>query len=115
MSNINDFAKEIALEIPPSDDKNYSFDLGLIIIIGTIIINVFQLLVKCNVFGRSLADRVKNPGTIDRILLSRAIKKELPQEYAHLKDQVKDIILTKVKSMPAEKINTMAKEAQDAR
>lgn len=115
MNDIKDFAKEVVSEIPKSEDKNYSFDLGLIVIIGSIIVNVFQLLMKCNVFGRSLDDRVKNPGPIDKILLSRAIKRELTPEYAHLREDVKQIILTKVQKMPSEKIMSMAKEAKNAR
>lgn len=113
MSDIQDFAKDIAADLP-SEDGRYGFDLALIIIIGSIIINVLQLLMKCNVFGRKLEDRVKNPGPIDQILLSRAIKKELPQEYAHLRDNIKQAVLTKIQSLPTEKINNMAKEAKNA-
>lgn len=114
MSNIQDFAKDIAADLP-SEDGKYSFDLALIIIIGSIIINVLQLLMKCNVFGRSLESRVKNPGPIDKIILGRAIKKELPQEYSHLKDSIKETVLTKIQSLPTEKINSMAMEAKNAR
>jgi hypothetical protein len=115
MSEIQEFAKEIATDISKPDDKNYSFDMALIIIIGSIIINVLQLLMKCNVFGRKLDDRVKNPGPIDTILLNRSIKKELPTEYAHLREQVKQSILTKVQSLPSDKIYGMAKEAENAK
>jgi len=113
MSDIEEFAQNVAADLPNEDGK-YAFDLGLIIIIGSIIVNVLQLLMKCNVFGRKLEDRAKNPGPIDQILLSRAIKKELPQEYAHLRDDIKQVILTKIQSLPTEKINNMAKEAKNA-
>jgi len=114
MSDIQDFAKDIAADLPNQEGK-YSFDLGLIVIIGSIVINVLQLLMKCNIFGRSLEDRVKNPGPIDKILLGRAIKKELTQEYIHLREDIKQAVLTKIQSLPADKINSMAKEAKNAR
>lgn len=114
MSEIEEFSKEIAGDIRTEGGK-YAFDLGLIIIIGSIIINVIQLLMKCNVFGRKMEDRVKNPGPIDKILLSKSIKKELPQEYSHLREDIKEVILNKIQSLPTEKITAMVKEAKDAR
>jgi hypothetical protein len=96
MSATEDLAKEIASNIEDGEN-NYSFDFGLIIIIGSIIIGVLQLLMKCNVFGRSLEDRVKNPGPLDKILLRKAVKDKLPKEYAHLRPQVQDLILAESK------------------
>ena len=114
MNNIDDFAKEIASDIP-KEDGTYAFDIGLIMIIASIVINVVKLLIKCNIFGRKIEDRVKNPGTIDKILLGRAIKKELPEEYLHLKESIKESILIKVQSLPKDKIYAIIKEAENAR
>ena len=114
MNNIEEFAKEIATDLP-KEDGNYGFDMALIIVIGSIVINVLQLLTKCNVFGRSAEDRVKNPGPIDKILLNRAIKRELPKEYMHLKDGIRENILTRIQSLSGSKINQMIEEAENAR
>ena len=111
---IEDFSKNIASNIQ-DDDKNYSFDLGLIITIGYIIVNIIQLLIKCNVFGGKLENRIKNPGPIDQILLRRAIKNHLPKEYSHLRDQIKDQILVDVKTLSNEQIKNIIMEAQNAR
>ena len=45
--SIDELAKEIASNIEDGEN-NYSFDFGLIVIIGSIIIGVLQLLMKCN-------------------------------------------------------------------
>ena len=110
---IQDFSKNIAANIQDGN-KNYSFDIGLIVTIGYIIVNIVQLLIKCNVFGRKLEDRIKNPGPIDQILLRKAIKNHLPQEYSHLKDQIKDQILSDVKNLSDEQIKSMVMEAKNA-
>lgn len=114
MSTIDELAKEIASNIEDGE-KNYTFDLGLIIMIGSIIISVIQLLMKCNIFGRSLEDRVKNPGVLDKILLRKAIKDKLPKEYAHLRPQMQDLILAESKKISSEKFQSIVKEARDAR
>lgn len=114
MSITDELAKDIASNIA-DDNKNYSFDLGLIIIIGSIIIGVLQLLMKCNVFGRSLENRIKNPGPLDKILLRKAVKNKLPKEYSHLRPQVQDLILEKAKELPSEKFQLIVKEAENAR
>jgi hypothetical protein len=95
--------------------KDYSFDVGLIVTIGYIIISIIQLLIKCNVFGGKLENRIKNPGPIDQILLRRAIKNKLPKEYYHLRDQIKDQILLDVKNLSNDQIKNMVMEAEDAR
>ena len=112
--NIEEFSKNIATNIN-DEDKNYSFDLGLIIIIGSIIINIIKLLIKCNVFGQKMEDRIKNPGPIDQILLRRAIKGNLPKEYSHLRDQIKDQILVNVRNLSNDQIKNMVMEAENAR
>ena len=45
--SVDELAKEIASNIEDGEN-NYSFDFGLIVIIGSIIIGVLQLLMKCN-------------------------------------------------------------------
>jgi hypothetical protein len=112
--NIEDFSRNIASNIQ-DDDKNYSFDSALIITIGYIVINIIELLIKCNVFGRKLEDRIKNPGQIDQILLRRAIKNHLPKEYSHLRDQIKDQILADVKTLSNDQIKNIVTEASNAR
>ena len=112
--NIEDFSKNIASNLQ-DDDKNYSFDVGLIVTIGYIIISVIQLLMKCTVFGGKLEDRIKNPGPIDQILLRRAIKNNLSKEYYHLRDQIKDQILLDVKNLSNDQIKSMVTEAENAR
>lgn len=114
MSEINNLAKEIAANIEDGE-KNYSFDFGLIVIIGSIIISVVQLLIKCNIFGRSLEDRIKNPGVLDKILLRKAIKDKIPKEYAHLRSQMQDLILAESKKISSEKFQSIIKESRDAR
>ena len=111
---IEDFSKNITANLQ-DNDKNYSFDIGLIVTIGYIIISVIQLLMKCNVFGGKLEDRIKNPGPIDQILLRRAIKNNLPKEYYHLRDQIKDQILLNVKTLSNDEIKNMVTEAENAR
>lgn len=112
--NIEDFSRNIASNIQ-DDDKNYSFDSALIITIGYIVINIIELLIKCNVFGRKLEDRIKNPGQIDQILLRRAIKNHLPKEYSHLRDQIRDHILADVKTLSNDQIKNIVTEASNAR
>lgn len=114
MSETDNLAKEIASNIKDSE-KNYSFDLGLIVIIGSIIINIIQLLMKCNMFGRSLEDRIKNPGTLDKILLRKAIKDKLPKEYAHLRPQMQELILAESKKISSEKFQSIVQEARNAK
>jgi hypothetical protein len=114
MSAIDDLSKDIASNIKDGEN-NYSFDFGLIVIIGSIIIGVLQLLMKCNVFGRSLEDRVKNPGVLDKILLRKAVKDKLPQEYAHLRPQVQDLILTESKKITSENFQSIVQEAKNAK
>jgi hypothetical protein len=111
---IEDFSKNITANLQ-DNNKNYSFDIGLIVTIGYIIISIIQLLMKCNVFGRKLEDRIKNPGPIDQILLRRAIKNNLPKKYYHLRDQIKDQILLNVKTLSNDEIKTMVMEAKNAR
>ena len=113
MNEISEFAQEVALDIK-DENKSYSFDIGLILIIGSIVVNIIKLLIRCNLFGRKLEDRVKNPGPIEKILLRRAVKQELPQEYAHLKEQIQEQILNQVKNLSSEKINLMAQEVKNA-
>ena len=112
MKEIEDFSRTVASNIEDNDGKKYGFDPTLIIIIGSILINVLSLLVKCHVFG-SLENRVKNPGPIDSILLNRAIKKGLPPEYAHLKDKVKESIIKSSQSLSSAQISTMLGEAKN--
>jgi hypothetical protein len=114
MNETEELAKQIASNINDGE-KNYSFDFGLIVIIGSIIISVMQLLMKCNMFGRSLEDRIKNPGTLDKILLRKAIKDKLPKEYSHLRPQMQDLILAESKKISSEKFQSIAQEARDAR
>ena len=114
MSEIDEISKNIASKIN-DNNKNYSFDLGLIITIGSIIISIIQLLIKCNVFGRNLEDRIKNPGVLDKILLRKAIKNKLPKEYSHLRPQVQDLILEKTKELSSEKFQSIVKEAENAK
>lgn len=114
MKEIEQFSKQITTNLA-DENKDYSFDPGLIILVGSIIISVLQLLMKCNIFGRKLDERIKNPGPIDRILLRKAIKNKLTPEYSHLKDQIQDKILKEVQNLPKDKINLMAEEAKNAR
>ena len=111
MKEISKFAESIAGNIK-DDNKDYTFDIGLIVIIASIVINIIKLLVKCNIFGRSLEDRVKNPGPIDAILLRRAIKNKLTPEYMHLKNKIQEEILLQVKSLSPEKIKLMIEETK---
>lgn len=113
MKEISDFTHKITSSLK-DEEKDYSFDPTLIVIIGSILINVLQLLVKCNIFGRKLEDRIKNPGPIDRILLRKAIKNKLTSEYVHLKDKIQEKILEEVQNLSKEKINLMAEEAKNA-
>lgn len=116
MKEISEFSKQVTTDLVDNDsNKNYSFDLGLIVIIGSIVISILQLLMKCNIFGRKLDERIKNPGPIDRILLRRAIKNKLTPEYSHLKDQIQERILQEVQNLSKDKINLMAEEAKNAR
>jgi hypothetical protein len=112
--SVDELAKEIASNIEDGEN-NYSFDFGLIVIIGSIIIGVLQLLMKCNVFGRSLEDRVKNPGTLDKILLRKAVKDKLPQEYAHLRPQVQELLLAESKKISSESFQSIIQEAKNAK
>ena len=112
--SVNELAKEIASNIEDGDN-NYSFDFGLIVIIGSIIIGVLQLLMKCNVFGRSLEDRVKNPGVLDKILLRKAIKDKLPQEYSHLRPQVQELLLAESKKISSKSFQSIIQEAKNAK
>lgn len=114
MKATEELAREIASNINDGE-KNYSFDLGLIVIIGSIIIGVLQLLMRCNVFGRNLEDRVKNPGPLDKILLRKAVKSKLPKEYAHLRPQIQDLILAESQKMSSEKFQSIIQEARNAR
>lgn len=114
MKTISEFSKQITSDLA-DENKDYSFDVTLIIIIGSIVINILKLLMKCNIFGRKLDERIKNPGSIDRILLRRAIKNKLPIEYIHLKDQIQDRVLAEVQKLSKEQINLMAEEAKNAR
>jgi hypothetical protein len=111
--SVNELAKEIASNIEDGEN-NYSFDFGLIVIIGSIIIGVLQLLMKCNVFGRSLEDRVKNPGALDKILLRKAVKNKLPKEYAHLRPQIQDLLLAESKKLSSENFQSIVQEAKNA-
>ena len=108
---IDQFSVQIASKL---NDEKYQFDLGLIVIIGSIIIGVLQLLMKCNVFGRNIEDRIKNPGPLDKILLRKVVKNKLPEEYAGLKTEVQEQILAQVKNLSSESINAMIKEAKNA-
>jgi hypothetical protein len=114
MKAIEEFSKQITANLA-DENKDYSFDPSLIILIGSIIISVLQLLMKCNIFGRKLDERIKNPGPIDRILLRKAIKNKLTPEYVHLKDQIQDKILKEVQNLSKDKINLIAEEAKNAR
>lgn len=113
MIEITNFSEKITSDLK-DENQDYSFDFGLIVIIGSILINVLQLLMKCNVLGRKLEDRIKNPGPIDRILLKRAIKSKLTPEYIHLKDKIQERILEEVQNLPKDKISLMAEEAKNA-
>lgn len=108
---VDQFSVQIAAKL---NDNKYQFDLGLIVIIGSIIIGVLQLLMKCNVFGRNIEDRIKNPGPLDKILLRKVVKNKLPQEYAELRTEIQEQILSQVKDLSSESIDAMIKEAKNA-
>lgn len=109
---IDQFSASIASKL---GDDQYQFDLGLIVIIGSIIIGVLQLLMKCNVFGRNIEDRIRNPGPLDKILLRKAVKNKLPEQYGSLKTNIQEQILAQVKDLSSESIQAMIKEAKNAR
>ena len=108
---INQFSAHIVTNL---NDNKYHFDLGLIVIIGSIVIGILQLLMKCNVFGRKMEDRIRNPGPLDKILLRKAVKNKLPEEYTELKTEIQEQILAQVKNLSSESINAMIKEAKNA-
>ncbi len=113
-TEVDNFACEIARDLPSQDGK-YSFDLSLIVIIGSIIINTLQLLIKCNVFSSNLSAKVKNPGMVEKAMLARTIKNKVPKEYMHLREEIKNTIIDKIKDLPEDKINSMITEVKNAR
>lgn len=114
MNQISEFSKSIASNIKDDKNENYSFDLALIIVIGSIIINVLKLFMMCNIFGKDLESRIKNPNIVDRMLLKRAINQKLDKKYANLKPKIQDSIIEQAKTLTSEKINLMIEEAKNA-
>lgn len=115
MDNINNFATKIASNIKDDNNKSYSFDPMFIIVIGSILLNTLKLLMMCNIFGKNLEDRIKNPSLLDKMLLKRSINKNITPEYKHLKDSISKEILANANNLSYEEIFKMVEEAKNAK
>lgn len=113
MSDIDDFAANVASDIK-DDSENFS-SIMITLMVISIIINAIRLMMACNLFGRNLEDRIKNPNRLDQILLRRSIKNNLPSEFIHLKDQIQKQILDKSKTLTSTQIQNMVLEVKNDR
>ena len=95
--------------------EGYQFDFGLIVIIGSIIIGVIQLLMRCNIFGRSIECKLRNPNLIDKIMLKRVINDKLPKDKQHLATQIRSQLLSQCSSLSSESIQSILKEIPNER
>jgi len=113
MNEIDKFAQDVSKDVY-DDSPNYGSIIITLMIIS-IIVNTLRLMMSCNLFGRNIEDRIKNPGRLDKILLKKAIKNKIPPECAHLKDQIQEQILSKSKNLSSVQIQQMAEEAKNAK
>lgn len=115
MNEISEFSKSVACNVKDDKNENYSFDVMFIIVIGSIIINVLKLLSMCNVFGRDLDSRIKNPNMMDRILLKKAIRQKLDKQYMHLVPVIQEQIVKQAQNLTSAQISLMMEEAKNAK
>lgn len=115
MNQISEFSKSIAFNIKDDKNENYSFDVMFIIVIGSIIINMLKLLTMCNVFGKDLDSRIRNPNMLDRMLLKKAINEKLDKKYAHLRPVIQEQIIQQAKHLTSEQISLMLEEVKNAK
>lgn len=109
---IESFASSVASEV--KDDSNKFGSLMITLMIVSIIVNILRLMQSCNIFGKKMKDRIKNPGPIDRLLLKKAIKDNLTKDQQHLRGQIFEEILKKTPELSENQINQMVKEMKES-
>jgi len=108
---IDNFAASIAGDV--KDESNKFGSLMITLMIVSIIVSTLRLLQSCNLFGKKMEDRIKNPGPIDRILLKKAIRDNLTKDQQHLRGQIFEEMLKKTPQLSSEQISKMISEVKE--
>lgn len=105
---IKDFAASVASGV--KDDSNKYGSLMITLMIVSIVVSILRLMQSCNLFGKSMEDRIKSPGPIDRLLLKKAIRDNLSRDQRHLSGQIFEEILKNTPKLSSEQIHKMTQE-----
>ena len=108
---IDNFAASIASEV--KDESNKFGSLMITLMIVSIIVSTLRLLQSCNLFGKTMEDRIKNPGPVDRLLLKKAIRDNLTRDQQHLRGQIFEEMLKKTPQLSSQQISKMIQETKE--
>lgn len=108
---IDNFATSVANNI--KDESNRFGSLVITLMIVSIIVSILRLMQSCNFFGKSIEQRIKNPGPIDRALLKRTIRQKLNKDQLHLSGELYKQILSKTPDLSSQQINQMMEEVKE--
>lgn len=108
---IDKFAASVAEGVTDESKKFGSLMITLMII--SIIVSTLRLLQSCNLFGKKIEDRIKNPGPVDRFLLKKAIRNNLTKGQQHLRGQIFEEMLKKTPQLSSEQISKMIQETKE--
>lgn len=108
---IENFAASVAENVKDESNKFGSLMITLMII--SIVVSVLRLLQSCNLFGKTLEQRMKNPGPVDRLLLKKAVRDNLTKEQQYLQGQIFQELLKKTPHLTSAQIEKMAQETRE--
>lgn len=113
MREIDNFAASVAEDV--KDETNRFGSLMIVLMVVSIIVSVLRLMQSCNFFGKSLEQRIKNPGPVDRLLLKKAIRDNLNKEQMHLRGPILEEILKKTPQLSGQQIDRMMQEIKESK
>lgn len=111
MNEIKKFAEQVVSNTT-KNDKNYQFDPILILTVISVIVGIIRLMINCNLFGKNAYDRIQKPGIIDSVMINRIVNKQTPEEFKHLKNEIKNAVLEESKKISKESFNTMVEQVK---
>jgi hypothetical protein len=110
MSVVDKFSAEVASDVKDESSRFGSVIITLMVI--SIVVNIIRLMMSCNLFGKPLEARIKNPGPLDRILLKKAVRDGLTKDQRVLQGQIYEGILSKSKKLTSEQLSAMVEEVK---
>jgi hypothetical protein len=110
---IDNFAASVAEGV--TDESNKFGSLMITLMIVSIVVSILRLMQSCNLFGKTMEERIKNPGPVDRMLLKKAIRDNLTKDQLHLKGQIFEEVLKKTPQLSSAQIQKMVQEMKESK